>query len=530
MGDPTPVSGSPDEQGGVLRATGVVGGATLVSRAFGYIRDMVVASLFGTGAATDAFFVAFRIPNTLRRLFAEGALTIAFIPVFTEHLTRSPREDAETLSRSTGLLTFLVISVITLLGVGFAPWIVKIFAYGFTQDPDTFDLAVHLTRIVFPYILLVCLVAWAMGILNSFKHFFAPAFAPVLLNLGMILCALLLRSYFPHPIFALAVGVILGGILQILLQIPFLARTGMTFWGRINLLHSGLKRIALLMLPAMFGLAVYQLNVLMGTLLASFLLPGSISFLYYADRVVEAPLGIFAIALATAVLPTMSEKTAAKDIEGLKETLNYSLRALLFLIIPATLALIVIRAPIVNVLFERGEFTAESTRNTASALWAYAVGLIAFSGVRVVVPAFYSLQDTRTPVRVALIAFISNLAFSLTLMGPMQHVGLALATSLSAYLNLALLLYLLHRKIGGLNLTDLVPAVVKMLVASGIMAVAVGFAATVINWNSSTGLLLRIGMLAGIVGGGTGIYFIFAHLLQISELSVFRNSFRKRKS
>jgi len=530
MKEETPTSGSRDERRGVLRATGVVGGATLVSRIFGYIRDMVVAYLFGAGAATDAFFLAFRIPNTLRRLFAEGALTIAFIPVFTEHLARSPREDAETLGRSTGTATFIALALLTLAGIGLAPWIVKIFAYGFTYDPGTFDLAVSLTRIVFPYILLVGIVAWAMGILNSFKQFFAPAFAPVLLNLGMIGSALLLRGFFPHPIFALAAGVILGGILQILLQIPFLSRTGMRFRGKVTLLHPGLKRIALLMLPAMFGLAVYQLNVLMGTLLASFLPRGSITYLYYADRVVEAPLGIFAIALATAVLPTMSEKTAQNDIAGLKSTLRDSVSTLLFLIVPATFALVVLRVPIINVLFEHGEFTADSTRLTASALGAYALGLVAFSGVRVVVPTFYSLKDTRTPVRVALISFIANLTFSLALMDSLKHVGLALATSLSAGLNLVLLLYLLRRRIGDLDLTSLIPGAVKMLVASVIMSVVVGFVSGEIDWDASTGLFTRIAVLTGSVGLGMAVYFLFSYLLRVDELRIFRQSFLKRKN
>jgi putative peptidoglycan lipid II flippase len=369
-----------------------------------------------------------------------------------------------------------------------------------------------------------------MGILNSFRRFFAQAFSPVLLKLAMISGALLHSPYFREPIFGLAVGVILGGILQILLQIPFLSRTGISFRGRINFFHPGLKRIAALMVPAMFGLAVYQLNVLIGTLLASFLPRGSISFLYYADRVVEVPLGVFAIALATAVLPTMSEKTALRDIEGLKDTLHYSLRMLLFIILPATLVLAALRIPIINVLFEHGRFGAEETRLTEPALLAYALGLLAFAGVRVVVPTFYSLKDTWTPVRVALATFLLNLALSLILMGPLKHVGLALATSLSAYLNLGLLFYLLRRKIGTFHFSGLAGAGMKMLIASGLMALIIGTAAGQIEWSANTDFAVRVFALAGIVGLGLGVYFFLAFLLRIEEFWTFWNSLIKKKT
>jgi len=515
--------GKPDEKENILRATGVVGGATLASRIFGYIRDMVTAYLFGAGWVTDAFFLAFRLPNTLRRLFGEGALSIAFIPVFTEHLTRGSRADAETLIRSSGVASFLILSVVTLLGVGFAPWIVKLFAYGFIYDPKIFNLAVKLTRVVFPYILLVGMVAWAMGVLNSQKHFFAPAFSPVFLNIGMICSALLCYPFFREPIFGLAVGVILGGILQVLLQIPFLLRTGFTFRGRISFSHPGLKRILILLAPAAIGLAVYQLNILVDMLLASFLPRGSISFLYYADRVIEVPMGIFATALATAVLPTMSEKTALNDMGGLKETLHHSLRTLLFIILPATLALAVLCTPITNVLFEHGKFGPEETLLTSRALLAFTVGLLGIGGVRIVVPVFYSLKDTWTPMRVALIAFLANLTLNLILMVPLKHAGLALSTSIAAYLNLSLLFYLLHRKIGAFHFSDVLSAGLKMLLAAGLMCALLMLAVHQIEWSAQTRLIIRILALAVMVGMGGIIYLLAAYLLKIEELNTFLN-------
>ncbi|MBW2085623.1 MAG: murein biosynthesis integral membrane protein MurJ, partial [Deltaproteobacteria bacterium] len=295
-----------EEKEKVTRAAWVVSSATLLSRVFGFVRDMVVAYFFGTGLFADAFFVAFRIPNLLRRLVAEGALTVSFIPIFTEYLTTRSRDEAFALARAT--LTFLSIGlvVLSILGVVLAPWIVRIFAPGFTAVPDKFALTVLLTRILFPYIFFIGLVALAMGLLNALGRFAAPALAPVLLNLSMIASILLLKDYFDPPILALAVGVLIGGLLQVLLQLPYLIKEGSLLGFSFNFGHPGLRQIGLLMAPAAFGAAVYQFSVFISTLLASFLPEGSISALYYADRLVQFPLGIFAIALGSAVLPSMS--------------------------------------------------------------------------------------------------------------------------------------------------------------------------------------------------------------------------------
>ncbi|MDD5224826.1 MAG: murein biosynthesis integral membrane protein MurJ, partial [bacterium] len=383
-------------------------------------------------------------------------------------------------------------------------------------------------RVVFPYILLVGMVAWAMGILNSFKHFFAPAFSQVLFNLSMIYGAVFLTFYFSNPIFGLAAGVLLGGVLQILIQLPYLSRIGMRLRGPVNLFHPGLKKILVLMGPAAFGLAVYQLNVLVGTLLASFLPRGSISYLFYADRVMEFPMGVFAIALATAILPTMSEKTAQRDLEGLKQTLNYSLKLLLFIILPATAAFIILRVPIIQLLFERGQFGPAQTQATASTLLAYTVGLVAFAGIRVVVPTFYSLKDTWTPVKVALAAFFLNLVLSLLLMRPLQYTGLALATSLAAFLNLGLLLYLLHRKVGTLQLSQMFGSGSRMLFASLVMGFLAWLIARQIGWSAQTHLYLRILVLSAAIVVGAGSYFLVSFLLKIEEAQIFLNVLRRR--
>lgn len=409
---------------------------------------MVVAQLFGAGVATDAFFVAFRIPNLLRRLVGEGSLTASFIPVYSEYISqRSKEEGDELVSASFSVLTIVLI-LFTGLGILFSPWIIKFMAYGFSLEPEKFKLTVLLTRLMFPYIFFIGLVALAMGVLNSWKHFAAPALAPVLLNLAIIACALLLAGFLKEPIISLAIGVLMGGIVQLLFQVPFIRWKKITVRFHFRPFHPGVKRIGLLMAPSVLGLGVTQLNVLVSTFLASYLPEGSVSYLYYADRLLEFPMGIFAIAIATVILPTMSEQTTKNDLQGMKETLSFALRFVFFVTLPAMIGLMVLRLPIINLLFQRGAFSAHSASMTAQALLYYALGLAAFAGIRIIVPAFYSLQDTKTPVKVAFLALLVNAGFGVILMIPLKHGGLALATSLAAGLNFTLLVILLKRKLG----------------------------------------------------------------------------------
>ena len=502
----------------IAKAAIIVGGATLVSRVFGFIRDMVIAQLFGAGMATDAFFVAFRIPNLFRRLVGEGALTASFIPVYTEYISQRSKEESDELVNASFSVLGVLLILVTALGVLFSPWIVKIMAYGFSQEPEKFRLTVLLNRLMFPYIFFIGLVALAMGILNSWKHFAAPALAPVLLNLSIIACALFFPMVLGKPILSLAIGVIFGGAAQILFQIPFIRRTGIVPRFHFNPSHPGVKRIGILMAPSVLGLAVTQLNVVVNTFLASYLPEGSVSYLYYADRLLEFPMGIFAIAIATAVLPTLSEYSAQKDLQGLKETLSFSLRLVFFVTLPAMVGLIVLRLPILNLLFQRGAFTPHSAVMTAQALLYYALGLAAFAGVRIVVPAFYSLQDTKTPVKVAFFALLTNAGLGFVLMIPLQHGGLALATSLAAGLNFSLLVFFLRKKLGRIGASKIIRSFFKSLGASilmGVVAYAICFAGP---WETTGVTGTKIGLLLGAILVSILVYGGACYFLGSEEL------------
>jgi putative peptidoglycan lipid II flippase len=511
--------GAPSENVRVARAAGVVGIATLLSRIFGFLRDMVVAGFFGAGLATDAFFVAFRIPNLLRRLLAEGSLTVSFVPVFTEYLKNRTRREAFELAGITFTALSILLVAVSLAGVLLAPLIVTLIAPGFVKLPAQFDLAVFLTRLMFPYILLISLVALCMGILNSLRHFAAPALSPVVLNLAMILAALTLKDFFAEPIVALAAGVMAGGVLQLALQWPFLVRLGVRLKPSFRFRHEGLRRIARLMLPASFGAAIYQINVFIGTILASLLPAGSVSYLYYADRLVELPLGVFAIAVGTAALPSLSEQAARGRIDELKRTVAFSLRLILFIAIPATVALIVLRVPIISVLFERGEFGPEATRLTAQALLFYALGLWAFSAIRIVVAAFYALQDTRSPMKAAIVALIVNVAFSVALMFPLRHGGLALATSIASAVNVGMLWVILRRRVGPLLDHDFYRSLGKTALASLAMGGAILLAGLANPWQGDGPFTARLIHLLIAVAAGGGVFLAAAFFLRSPEIA-----------
>jgi putative peptidoglycan lipid II flippase len=505
--------------GGLVRAAGVVGFATLLSRILGYVRDMVIAYFFGTGDAADAFFVAFRIPNLLRRLFAEGSLTVAFIPIFTEYLVRESKKSAYEFANAVFTLLSMVLVILSCLGVVCAPLIVKIMAWGFTGNASKFELTVILTRIMFPYIFFISLVALCMGILNSLKHFAAPALAPVLLNLSMILSVIILMPYFSQPVLALALGVIIGGFTQLALQIPFLKKKEVTLKVSFNFSHPGLKRLVKLMLPAVLGAAVYQINIVIITMIASFLPAGSVSYLYYSDRVFQFPLALFGIALATASLPAMSDQVAQNKMDDLKETLSHSLRLIFFITIPAMVGLAVLGIPIVRILFQRGEFSAEATLLTAKSLLWFTVGLWSVAGVRVVANVFYALQDIWTPVKVAVVSIIGNLVLCLVLMKPLQHGGLALAVSLSSMLNLMILLVMLRMRLGRLGIRKVVFSSFKALVCSAVMGMAVYFTYHSEFWTTHQFPANGVVVLAASIVSGVFVFFFCSYLLKSDELS-----------
>ncbi len=509
------------EKDKVTKAAGIVGSATLLSRIFGFVRDIVFAAFFGAGFHSDAFIAAFRIPNLLRRLFAEGTLIIAFIPVFTDYLKKGGKEEAFNLARSALLALLIILSAVTVLGVILSPVIVKGIAYGFTDSPEKFELTVLLTRIVFPYALFISFVALCMGILNALEHFAAPALAPVLLNLAMIASVFIGSFLSSDPTFhviGLAVGVLAGGILQLSLQVPFLIQKGFSFFKSTVLIHPGLKKIGKLMLPAILGAGVYQINILIGTFLGSLLPEGSISYLYYADRLVQFPLGIFALSIATAVLPSLSRQAADEDINGLKSTFSYALKLIFYIMLPSMAGLIVLREPIVSVLFQRGAFGHEAARMTSDALLYYCVGIWATASVSVVVRVFYALHDSKTPVYIAIISIVSNIILSVILMKPMAHCGLALATSLASILNLALLVLMLRIKLGALGWRKIILSAGKSAFAALIMGITVWYTAGyIVPAEHKNQAELAFG-LAGSVFVGLVSYTALSIIVKSSEL------------
>ncbi len=508
------------EEKNVNRAAGVVSFYTFISRILGLVRDVVIAAFFGTGMVADAFVVAMRIPNLLRRLFAEGSLTIAFVPVFTEYLTHKTKEEAFDMARAVLTILSIVLVVVTLLGIVFAPWIVKIQAWGFGGAGAKHELTVLLTRITFPYIFFISIVAFFMGVLNSLKHFAAPAAAPIFLNVGIIGAAYFLSPYCSEQVVGVAWGVFIGGVLQVWLQIPWIFKEGLNLVPRWQPGHPAIKRIGMLMLPAVFGSAIYQLNSFVGTLLASFLPQGSMSSLYFADRLIQFPLGVFAIAIGTAVLPSLSIIASKRDTTVFGDTFDHALRLVFFITLPATVGLIVLGKPLIQVMFERGDFDALSTQMTLLALFYYALGLWAFSGIRILVSAFYALQDTKTPVKVASVAFVVNSLTALALMGPLQQGGIALALSISSSVQFCLLFYFLGRKTPLPKMKGILISVLKNIIASVIMGAVIQYLNA--RWliiEADAGILIQWASIMGLVCTGMIVYLVCARILGCTELA-----------
>ncbi|MBU0996279.1 MAG: murein biosynthesis integral membrane protein MurJ [Proteobacteria bacterium] len=433
------------------KAAMTIGAFTILSRVLGLVRDIVIAGFFGAGYCSDAFFAAFRIPNLLRRLFAEGALSISFIPVFTEYLEKKGRDEAFYMARSAIRLLTIILAIVTVLGMLFSPQIARLLGYGF-DSPEVVRLTADLTRILFPYIFFISLVALAMGILNTLDHFAAPAMAPMFLNIFMIASVSLVSLFSDSDetrIKGLAYGVLMGGVAQLVVQIPFLMKKGIYFWQKANVFHPGLKKVGQLMMPAVFGAAAYQINVLIGIVLASTLDEGCITYLYYADRLVQLPLGIFAISAATAILPSLSRQAAVNDLKGLNDTFIEAIKQIFFITLPASVGLIVLREPIVKCLFQRGAFDETASIMTSDALLYFSIGLFAFSSVRILIAVFNAFSDTKTPARMSFATIFLNVIFSMVLIKPLGHGGLALSTTLASIFQMVFLLVLLNRRIKG---------------------------------------------------------------------------------
>ena len=519
-----------NEPGGLLRSTTVVGAMTALSRLSGLARDIGFSRWFGASPLMDAFFVAFKIPNLLRRFFAEGAFSAAFVPVFSEYrATRSADDTRELVDRVAGTLG-LVLFGITAAGVIAAPVLITVFAPGFIGDDGRYEMARDMLRLTFPYLFFISLTALAGAILNTYRRFAVPAFTPVLLNLVLIAFAGWVVPRLENPGLGLAAGVFVAGAVQLLFQLPFLMRLKLLPRPRWGWAYAGVRKILKLMTPVMFGSSVAQINILFDTLIASFLAAGSISWLYYADRLMEFPLGVFGIALATAILPTLSEQHAKESAEAFSRTLDWALRLVLIIAFPAALGLIVLARPLLTTIFYGGEFTANDVDMAEAALIAYGLGLLGFILVKVLTPGYFARQDTRTPVRIAVYALVLNMALNVVLVVSLvrtnfyaPHAGLAMATTISALFNAGLLYRGLRRR-GVYSPQRGWGRLALQVLASGIvMVVAVAW----IRDRAGDWLLLgvaeRVGWLAVCVLAGMAAYFCCCFLLGL-RLAALRKS------
>ncbi len=499
----------PPPRRGLMRSGLVVSAMTMLSRVMGLVRDVVVATFLGAGNGSDAFFVAFKIPNFLRRLFAEGAFNQAFVPVLSEYSTqRTKQEIRELLNAVAGSLTALL-ALITALAMLGAPWLVWLFAPGFGRDPDKLAMTADMLRLTFPYLLLISLTAFSGSVLNTWNRFAVPAFTPVLLNISLIGAALLLMPLMEEPAMALAWGVLIAGAAQLAFQVPFLLRLGLLPTPWPNFAHDGVKRILKLMAPALFGVSVSQINLLLDTVLASLLAAGSVSWLYYSDRLVELPLGVFGVAIGTIILPALSKRHAEQSTEHFSAMLDWAIRVVLLLGVPAALALAVLAEPFLITLFHYGAMTDNDIQMAAMSLRAYAFGLVAFMLIKVLAPGFFARQDTKTPVKVGIIAMVANMVFNLLLIWPLAHAGLALATALSAFLNAGLLGYLLYRQQVLVFQPGWGRYAVQLVGGSVLMSVALMLVSP--DWQVwlEFGLWQRVSWVAGLVVLGGGLYFIW---------------------
>ena len=531
MSEPTAPAPSPqakqDEIHSVVKSAGVIGIATFSSRILGFVRDMVLARVFGATPAADAFFIAFRIPSLLRELFAEGSMSSAFIPVFTEYRTTRSKQDAWELASAVFTTLMTIVTFVTIVGMVAAPWLVQLLAPGFQENPDKLALTTLLARIMFPYLLFVSLAALAMGILNSVRAFAAPAFSPLFLNVFIIVGALFVSPLLQEPIIGVAVGVVAGGAAQFAMQIPSLKLRGLLFGFRFEPGHPGLRRIGTLMVPSLLGLSVTQVNLTVSTVLGSFFTGGP-TYLFYGMRLIQFPLGIFGVALAMAILPTLSSQAARGALDELRTTLGFGLRMILFIIVPAMVGLILLRTPIVHLFFEHGSFTAQDTAATAFVVLCYAIGLWAFGGVRIIVAAFYSLQDTKTPAISAAVAVAANIVFSLLLMRPLGAAGLAFATALAAMVNGSILVAVLNRRLGGVEWGTVGRSSLRVAIACIPMAMACWWAADAAVWTHPEDWITKCVMLFGAIGVSVGSYIGVHAVLRSDELDVMWGMVRRK--
>lgn len=513
---------------GMLRSSVVTGSMTMMSRVLGLVRDQVLAHVLGAGGAADAFFLAFKIPNFFRRLFSEGAFSQAFVPVLSEYRQNGPHAAVQALvDRVAGCLGSVLLLVTVLAVIG-SPVVAAIFASGYLNDPLKFTLLSDLIRITFPYLLLISLTGFAGAVLNSYDRFAVPAFTPVLLNICMIGAAWFASPWFSQPVFALAWGVLVAGILSLLFQLPFLRRIHLLPVPRLDWQDPGVKRILTLMVPALFGVSVSQINLMLDSILASFLPDGSVGWLFYSDRLVELPLGVFAIAVATVIMPNLSRQHAAQSGEHFNRTLDWAIRMIVLIALPSLLALVILAQPILFTLFHHGQMTVRDILMSSYSLQAYALGLLGFMLIKVLAPGYFARQDMKTPVRIGVIAVFANIGMKALFVAPLYflfnlgHVGLALATALAAYVNAGLLyrglrrsgVYQPERGWGGLMMRYGTANLMMVLTLLGLLQLWSDWA----TWD----WLQRALRLGALCGAGFMVYVITLAVVGV-RLKDFRN-------
>lgn len=517
----------------VVRSAGIVSAAVFLSRITGLVREMIMARLFGAGAVYDAFLLGFRIPNLTRDLFAEGALSAAFVPTFTEYLATKGKAEAARLANLVATAVIIFVGVFCLLGVIFSPALVQLLAPGFTVVPGKFELAVTMTRIMFPFLLLVALAAQAMGVLNASNQFGVPAMASTFFNIGSV-CFGLALGYWCGPwlgisqIEGMAYGVVLGGALQLLYQVPSLHRSGFRFRPLIDWSHPGLRHIIQMMGPAILGGAAVQINVMVNTNFASGIADpvrgadGPVSWLGYAFRFMQLPLGLFGVAMASATLPSISRNTAPENLDEFRRTLSRSLGTVFLLTVPSSVGLVVLGQSIIGAIYQHGKFQLYDTQQTALALSFYAIGLAGYSALKVVTPAFYALRDSRTPMVISLCSILINYlaASSMIQLGGLRHAGLALSTSLVALFNFLALFWILRRRVHGIYGRNLLSSFLKILAASLVMGAAVLCSSHFVAAWLGIGRLARIADLALSIPLGLAVYYAAVRLMKITEFEL----------
>lgn len=542
-----PPAAQSKQAGNVARSAGIVSLAVLASRMLGLVREMVFAYFFGASKsfANDAYVIAFRIPNMLRDLFAEGALSSAFVPVFSEYLVKKDEKEAFRLSNLVTTALVLILGTIVVLGIIFAVPIVGFIAPGFQGNSEKFELTVRMTRIMMPFILLVALAAQAMGVLNARGRFGVPALASSFFNLGSIIGGLLVAAFladptFSHPIrsivekptegiIGMAYGVLIGGFLQYAVQWPSLARAGFRYRPMLSFSDPGLRRILSLMGPAIIGGAAVQVNVLVNSNFASNIGgTGPVSWLSYSFRLMQFPIGVFGVAIATATLPAISRDAAAKAVNDFRHTLASSIRLALLLTIPSSVGLIVLRMPIIALIYQRGHFTANDTERTANVLAFFAIGLAGYSAIKILAPAFYALGDSRKPMIISLISMAINYLMNWMLVDKFQERGLAFSTSAVALLNFVLLYLMMQRRLKGIEGRETTMAVGKIILASLVMGLACWATTNGISKYAGDGLAAKVANVIASVGIGAAVFYLSASLLGVEELRAATKAITRR--